>query len=243
MKKSFRHECHCEGVSPQKLYNCQNKWAFTLAEVLITLGIIGIVAAMTLPALVGNYQKNVAVNKLQKVYNILSNAIRRAEADHGEYKDWEDGSTAGIGAEAYFNKYWKPYIKVLKVCDTFQECNYKDLHPFLQADGSMHGTDFIRRNYRVPFIVADGVMINVLTGGDGGSNESIIVDINGGNLPNKMGRDVFMFIRVSGKGIVPWGYDRSPEDIDENCSKNGSGEACSAKMMKDGWQIKSDYPW
>ena len=42
------------------------KFAFTLAEVLITLGIIGVVAAMTMPALVANYQKTVTVNRLKK---------------------------------------------------------------------------------------------------------------------------------------------------------------------------------
>uniref|UniRef100_UPI004024D85A type II secretion system protein n=1 Tax=Candidatus Scatousia sp. TaxID=3085663 RepID=UPI004024D85A len=57
------------------------KSAFTLAEVLITLGIIGIVAAMTLPALVQNYQKMVVKNQFKKVYATLQSAIRKAEAD------------------------------------------------------------------------------------------------------------------------------------------------------------------
>ena len=56
---------------------------FTLAEVLVTLGIIGIVAAMTLPALVQNYQKTVIKNQFKKSYNIVQNAYKMAEAQLG----------------------------------------------------------------------------------------------------------------------------------------------------------------
>lgn len=49
--------------------------AFTMAEVLITLGIIGIVAAMTLPSLIGNYQKKQTAIQLKKFYSIMQQAI------------------------------------------------------------------------------------------------------------------------------------------------------------------------
>lgn len=53
------------------------KIAFTLAEVLITLGIIGIVAAMTLPALINKYQQKQTITQLQKVYSVLNQALRQ----------------------------------------------------------------------------------------------------------------------------------------------------------------------
>ncbi len=56
--------------------------AFTMAEVLITLGIIGIVAAMTMPVLIGKYQKHVTVTRLQKVYSVLSQAVNFAIKDN-----------------------------------------------------------------------------------------------------------------------------------------------------------------
>ena len=62
--------------------------AFTLAEVLITLGIIGIVAAMTLPALVGKYQKKVTVERLKKVYTVLSQAVLMSVKDHEAIEYW-----------------------------------------------------------------------------------------------------------------------------------------------------------
>ena len=62
---------------------------FTLAEVLITLGIIGVVAAMTMPVLIANHKKNVTVTKLKRSYNILSNVFVRAQVDFGDVINWD----------------------------------------------------------------------------------------------------------------------------------------------------------
>ena len=59
------------------------KAAFTMAEVLITLGIIGIVAAMTLPSLIGKWQKKVTIANLKKSYTILSQLVLRSQEDNG----------------------------------------------------------------------------------------------------------------------------------------------------------------
>lgn len=61
--------------------------AFTIAEVLITLGIIGIVAAMTMPVLIAGYQKNVLKNQFKKTYSMLSQAIVKTQADLGYVPD------------------------------------------------------------------------------------------------------------------------------------------------------------
>ena len=62
---------------------------FTLAEVLITLGIIGIVAAMTLPALTANYRKQVLVTRMQKFYTVFNQAIKMSELANGELDTWD----------------------------------------------------------------------------------------------------------------------------------------------------------
>ena len=56
----------------------KNISAFTLSEVLITLGVIGIVAAMTLPSLIGRWQEKVTVAKLEHAYSLLSQAYVKA---------------------------------------------------------------------------------------------------------------------------------------------------------------------
>ncbi|MDR1168694.1 MAG: prepilin-type N-terminal cleavage/methylation domain-containing protein, partial [Heliobacteriaceae bacterium] len=59
------------------------RFAFTLAEVLITLGIIGIIAALTMPALISDYKEKATVAKLKKVYSIFSQVMLQAQAEHG----------------------------------------------------------------------------------------------------------------------------------------------------------------
>ena len=61
----------------------RRKIAFTLAEVLITLGIIGVVAALTLPSVIQNYKKQVTVTQLKKAYSVLGQVVQKSIADNG----------------------------------------------------------------------------------------------------------------------------------------------------------------
>ena len=83
---------------------------------------------------------------------------------------------------------------------------------------------------------------NIVAGTGGGDNR-IIVDLNASKRPNIFGQDVFLLQRVAGKGILPYGYDKDDDTLNENCSKNGSGFMCAARLIRDGWEIKDDYPW
>ena len=86
------------------------KAAFTLAEVLITLGIIGIVAAITIPMLMTKYEKIRNVNQLKKTYSELSQAFKAASEENDLYTigdNWQD-RTAIVKA-------LEPYIKILNV--------------------------------------------------------------------------------------------------------------------------------
>ena len=73
---------------------------FTLAEVLITLGIIGVVAALTMPALIGNYKRQQTIQQLKKVYSVLGQAYNRAVADYGDGTEWDE-----ITPQTAFNYY------------------------------------------------------------------------------------------------------------------------------------------
>lgn len=57
--------------------------AFTLAEVLITIGVIGVVAAITIPSLITKSRKVMVENRLKDTYSILANATRLAEGEFG----------------------------------------------------------------------------------------------------------------------------------------------------------------
>ena len=85
--------------------------AFTLAEVLITLGIIGIVATMTIPNLIFKYRKSVSVAKLKRTYSTLQQALIRTLADSGGYNyvNFSDGNTQSM--IDWYEHYLKPNLK------------------------------------------------------------------------------------------------------------------------------------
>ncbi|MDR1327709.1 MAG: prepilin-type N-terminal cleavage/methylation domain-containing protein, partial [Heliobacteriaceae bacterium] len=69
------------------------KYAFTLSEVLITLGIIGVVAALTMPSLITKYEKQVTVTRLKKFYSIHMQTLKMTEAiEEGAAPERNDAS-------------------------------------------------------------------------------------------------------------------------------------------------------
>ena len=236
----------------------RRKSAFTLAEVLITLGIIGVVAAMTLPTLVNKYQQKQTIAQLQKVYSILNQAFRRSEADNESSIYWDTSK----GTQVFFNTYWRPYLNIIEECkgNKTTACAYTSSQPWKRANNTKDGYFVVIAQWRTPVILADGSFVSILTGSgygsstgdtdeDGnieiedGADTRIIVDLNASKLPNTFGKDVFLLERVAGKGIMPYGYNKDDDEIDANCSKSGSGYMCAAKLMRDGWEIKNNYPW
>lgn len=86
--------------------------AFTLAEVLITIGVIGVVAAMTIPTVINNYLEQTRINALKKAYAQMNQAWQLATQANGSPETW--GFTAGTGATGHKQLVDKlePYLKV-----------------------------------------------------------------------------------------------------------------------------------
>ena len=104
------HVALCDSVGSYFRHWCG---AFTLAEVLITLGIIGVVAAMTMPSLMQNYKRQQATARIKKFVSVINQALISAENDLGPREDWViegDASTEGNSDYAYnfLNTYIKP---------------------------------------------------------------------------------------------------------------------------------------
>lgn len=102
-----------------------SKKGFTLSEFLITLGVIGVVSAITLPVLIKNYNNYLTEQKLKKAYNTLSNGIKMAEVDYGPMKDWPNGKDIKDMRE-YYATYFQPYFNGIKLCSSTTTCGYKD---------------------------------------------------------------------------------------------------------------------
>lgn len=216
--------------------------AFTLSETLIALVVIGIISAVTIPILTAQWQKTRTVVSLKKAYSILSQTTNRAIADNGPIASWE---VLELSNREFAEKYIKPYVNIMqdKSSDTFK---YKSLNKH-ELSQNVH-----------TFYLSDGMKFGVSTPVDSewGITSSIYVDINGDTKPNIMSRDVFHFIywiihynspSTSGK-FLPYGGNWSRDLIINgshpyNCRKDKTGDLCAALIMKDGWMIKSDYPW
>ena len=215
------------------------KKAFTLAEVLITLGIIGVVAALVMPSLISNYKKQETVSRLKKGYNTLSNALRLSEVDNGDYETWDIASD--IGVQNYFDKYWKPYLKTAQLCTTTNRCGYSsDQYSWRYRNSNTNNMLALDNTYGTSFKFMDGIFVCVRAfSGSSVSSSLIFIDINGAKGPNVLGTDVFQFNRISPNGVVPNGYDQTDAYVNDNCA-NVTGEYCAAKIMRDGWVINYD---
>ena len=217
------------------------KIAFTLAETLITLGIIGIVAAMTIPTLISNHQKKVTVTKIEKAISYLNQAYKLSYDDVGEPTLEESFE---MNSKDYFNKYWAPYLKILQYCNTYSGCNYKSNTPYKTINNNDIGTMIIHPN-GATFLTFDGYMFNIRSNYGSQLSRLIILDINGSQGPNKFGKDVFFLSRVEedGGGIRCYCYEKTDTDISKECSNKGEGYCCAEKIRRAGWKIENSYPW
>ena len=94
------------------------KRGFTLAEVLITLGIIGVVASMTMPVLIGSYKKKAAVSQLKKVYSSLLQSVEFSKLENGDIADWN----WSLGSYEFFMKYLGSNFQIVQNCGNKSGC-------------------------------------------------------------------------------------------------------------------------
>lgn len=216
--------------------------AFTLAEVLIVIGVIGIVAKMTIPSLVKDYQKQVTVSKLKKAYTVLIQATTLSKLDNGDFDTWDWGDNSNPASIlTSFNQYWAPYLKIAKYCNSYTDCNYK-YNNWHRLDNT-NSVTIVSLSYATTVVLTNGVVLEVYHN-DSTGEKYIYVDIDGGNGPAMHSKDVFLFEIDPSKGVVPYCYTYGKTTIDSNCNSSGQGQCCVTKIIKwDNWQIKDDYPW
>ncbi len=104
----------------------RKNFAFTLAEVLITLGIIGVIAAMTLSVLIQQHQKKEITVALEKMYTTLMQAANTYQALNGVYITDFDTS---LPAKDFMEEYFNPFLKISMVCKDDNDCWYGKRQP------------------------------------------------------------------------------------------------------------------
>ena len=222
------------GFHPQ---NDKKKAAFTLAEVLITLGIIGIVAAMTLPILIANYQKKVVETRLISFYSKINQAYRMSYAENGDTLDWvvSDKTYSYDEMLAWLEKYLFPYMRYVYAKkyvssvsgETFVHVGMVDgSSVYFQIDGN--GQDVIfypkgkfERGPRTKFVFQFSKRKY-----DGSTTKNSINFVEP-YVFNWDGRRESLFTNGTWgckKGCIYCGY-------------------CTKLIQLNGWEIPDDYPW
>ena len=205
------------------------KAAFTLAEVLITLGIIGIIAAMTLPSLINKAEKMILKNQFKKAYSTLTQALLKSEVDIGFtpqcYYPINDASSAsGLTGKRYSNQ----------DCDVFREILLKNLNVSQTCKGNAYPKGCIPKYKGFEDIAMEKnpdlskeEALEQVKGQPGFQQQTILyegnayvlsdgviiiaylfpmifaVDVNGNKGPNKWGYDLFSFFSgVTGKSNI-----------------------------------------
>lgn len=230
----------------------KNTKAFTLAEVLITLGVIGIIAAMTIPTLIQSYRNHVVETRLKKVYSVMNQAIQRAEADFGAKELWE------YERADFFETYILPYIK------------------FLKADTQKIGNTKYRKIYFTDGSLLLNKNTTLKTDSDGNETETVEAaqqadyffypSANNFNEERFADRSdsaiAFFYFRfaptISSTDYYHYGQGFQPYAIGlhqtlDNLTINNTNHACNADskyrgfcaffIMQNGWKIPKDYPF
>ena len=235
-------------ITNPRTHNKKLKYpAFTLAEVLITLGIIGIVAALTLPTIIANNKKKEVSSRLKKFYSSLNQAVLLSEIDNGDYRYWDfssdgltdedDNKNQNVNAELcekFFIKYIAKYLKYVKYEKGVNTSNDE-------------GTQTILKTNRVFF--ADGSIVYL----NFGDCADYIIDVNGEKKPNEYGYDRFMFnicpeglstkLNLNEK-VSAYAGGSNINTYEKALSKcKEAGARCTRLLQLNNWEIPDDYPY
>ena len=218
--------------------------AFTLAEVLITLGIIGIVAAMTLPVLTKKYHESVTINAVQASYSLLQNAYLNLVNDYGSPENWSSQSYVSVMSENYLNLFAKQ-LKFSKLCgrDITKTCLG---NRYVTLSGSLSDIQDSMTTSARGILSNGNLIVFYITQANCNRNLGntkllqnvcgwVFVDINGQRKPNKIGEDGFYFW-ISKYGMVPIGTPDETFEVTSfktSCSDLSShyGWGCSAWLL------------
>lgn len=207
MKKKYNAFTLAEGATHAGMSKNYGKIAFTLAEVLITLGIIGVVASVTIPAIINNHRSQALKASFLKTYSLLANATELAKIDLNLFsveKEFSDEFAEALQkrlnvTDIKTNLRFYPYINKHKAI------NYSNTTPFNSCLNSKNTKEYILNN-GASYCVADG---GGFAGADKDLGYVIGFDTNGPYKgPNRAGYDVFD-VRFNSDSIEPYYFEKT----------------------------------
>lgn len=230
----------------RNIFDSKSRIAFTLAEVLITICVIGVVAALTLPSLIHSYKNKIYSSQLQKTYSILSDAAKQVViAENADQNILETTETVETGTPGF-------YTSDAGLIDSSKNTGAQYfLSNYIKH--SKVGSEVMSNSYSTPNgnnlgkIPSDAFCVKTVAGAgvcmkyDKSANiAKLYVDVNGAEDPNESGIDLF---------VMQINDDSSISDIVEDESKCNSysegsnvvekyAGGCLYKVMNAGWKIE-----
>lgn len=222
----------------------KRKLAFTLAEVLITLGIIGIVAAITIPQLINNYKAKRLRTQFLKSYSTIQQAFKEMEAD--------DVSTDPTTYNTL--EYYKTFINYLQApmdcgigdnkylpCVYMRDSSSKDYKPYKTYDGKTNASMILFDDGQIA--LQDGTLL-LFENYAPRMRVFVSVDLNGyNNKPNRWGYDLFTFQLVDNQLKAMGDTGTTYTDLSTYCNVNSQDEyngiACAKKALSDSEYFKN----
>ena len=226
----------------------KKSFAFTLAETLIVMGIIGVVAALTIPNLNSSTADKEKVAKLNKIYSNLNDAYGRATAVYGPVNEWFPDITDANVLRKNFDDRISEFLKISKTCAQGVSGCFTNTTPknFRGVATATVWNVYSDRQFD-RYILADGtsVMLALWNKNCDGFHAPdglktgcgwLEVDLDGPNKgPHQAGKDIFLFDFSSTYGVYPFGSFQSAYDIDTIYKRCFStGDTCAAWVINNG---------
>lgn len=198
--------------------------AFTLAEVLLTLVIIGVISALTLPIIKKVSDEHAYVAGVKKSYMTLSTVVKDIKATEGPVKTWDMNNL-----KSYF-------VQKMNVVDGIPSSYTASL---LNGGTAGNLDKFLDENSA--FMTVDGALWAVfpVSAECFGNHPAYyknacavsLVDVNGKSAPNMVGVDIFAFY-ITAKDVLPFGSGQDVTAID--CATGSQGWTCASRIIKEG---------
>ena len=194
------------------------KKGFTLAEVLITLTIIGVIAAITIPNLLQRYQENSTVNKVKKFYTTFQSAYAQAVKENGPADEWTNNDGGLENSTIFYEKVFKPYFKI-----------------GIDCGGMVSSSKCYKNNAYNPryynFTLSDGTSISLYAKYGADIPLLLYFDVNGIKEPNENGKDIFGFFGTANT-VLPFGMPQKYKIGDENITNHIVFSSCFSEERK-----------
>jgi type II secretory pathway pseudopilin PulG len=232
--------------------------AFTLAEVLIVLGIVGIIAQETIPTLVNNVNQQSYVTSLKKSYTTFNEALVLMAIEYNCIGDLQatgvfDSTGTATEMNQQFGAALLPHFKSLKTCGSAIGCFSQNVAGTFNGSGGRNSNLYNNTVY-YKFIAADGAYYSLESYGEchpetatGYTKEvcgTVSIDVNGEKGPNNWGRDVFLYYITNGKGALlyapgsfddPWSGSWRDSDLCDTA--NFDNWNCASRIIDEGWAM------